>query len=107
MLVALDSNISGKKIRTLKTLRTSVSGTLVWSKLNALQPSWQGLFHSGLIGYMLSTILGNLVFILLELNIIFCILRLFNVLFNMVKPFLNDRVKDNTVFHGSGKRILT
>lgn len=27
--------------------------------------------------------------------------RLFNILFNMIKPFLNDRMKDNIVFHGN------
>merc|ERR1712130_626347 len=26
--------------------------------------------------------------------------RLFGVLFNMIKPFLPDKVKDNIVFHG-------
>jgi len=32
--------------------------------------------------------------------------RLFNVLFNMIKPFLNDRVRDNIVFHGSDLQTL-
>jgi len=32
--------------------------------------------------------------------------RLFNVLFNMIKPFLNDRVRDNIVFHGNDLNSL-
>jgi len=32
--------------------------------------------------------------------------RLFNVLFNMIKPFLNDRVRDNIVFHGNDLQSL-
>ena len=27
--------------------------------------------------------------------------RMFNILYSMIKPFLNDRVRDNIVFHGS------
>jgi len=32
--------------------------------------------------------------------------RLFNVLFNMIKPFLNDRVRENIIFHGNDLKSL-
>ena len=36
----------------------------------------------------------------LRISFSFSFTRLFNVLFSMIKPFLDDRVRDNILFHG-------
>ena len=71
---------------------------LAWTRWSVSSLSWMELFPSGSGDFTLSTIQG-LVFVHIS-SLRRQQYRLFGVLYNIAKPFLSERVKENIVFHG-------
>ena len=70
---------------------------LAWTRWSVSSLSWMELFPFGSGDFTLSTIQGLVIIHISKLRQQY---RLFGVLYNIAKPFLSERVKENIVFHG-------